>query len=70
MTYGEKGEVFTPYAGYDSTEPGYMAATKATRNISAPNPFICRGGAKTITCTGKRIMSDELAKGIAEQQET
>jgi hypothetical protein len=39
MIYGEKGTVVAPYSGYDSTEPGYLAATKAIRNISAPNPF-------------------------------
>ncbi|HHO47825.1 MAG TPA: glycosyltransferase, partial [Desulfobacteraceae bacterium] len=39
MFYGEKGEIITPYAGYDHTEPGYMAITKTARNISAPNPF-------------------------------
>ncbi len=31
--------MIAPYAGYDFTEPGYMAVTKSTRNISAPFPF-------------------------------
>jgi len=39
MIHGERGEIIAPYSGYDFTEPGYMAATKTTRNISAPNPF-------------------------------
>ncbi|MBU1417894.1 MAG: glycosyltransferase [Proteobacteria bacterium] len=39
MIYNEKGECIAPYAGYDSSEPGYMAATKTARNISAPNPY-------------------------------
>jgi O-antigen biosynthesis protein len=39
MFFTEKGETVTPYAGYDHTEPGYMAITKTARNISAPNPF-------------------------------
>ena len=39
MIHGKKGSVIAPYSGYDFTEPGYMAATKAIRNISAPNPF-------------------------------
>ncbi len=39
MIYGEEGSVVAPYGGYDFAEPGYMAATKAIRNISVPNPF-------------------------------
>ena len=39
MIYNENGGVIAPYAGYETTEPGYMAATKSARNISAPNPF-------------------------------
>jgi len=39
MIYGDEGAVVAPYSGYDFTEPGYMAVTQATRNISAPNPF-------------------------------
>jgi len=39
MIYNEEGKPTAPYAGYDSTEPGYMAATKTARNISAPNPY-------------------------------
>ncbi len=39
MIYNDNGKTFAPYAGYDSSEPGYLAATKTARNISAPNPY-------------------------------
>ena len=39
MIYNDKGKAFVPYAGYDSSEPGYLAATQTARNISAPNPY-------------------------------
>ncbi|MDW7773267.1 MAG: glycosyltransferase [Desulfobulbaceae bacterium] len=38
MIYGDNGEIFAPYEGFDETESGYMAATQAVRNISAPCP--------------------------------
>ncbi len=39
MIYNEKGKCIAPYAGYDSTEPGYLAAPQSARNISLPNPY-------------------------------
>jgi len=39
MFFKEEGKMITPYAGFDHTEPGYMAITKTARNISVPNPF-------------------------------
>jgi O-antigen biosynthesis protein len=39
MISAGEGNVVAPYSGRDFTEPGYMAATKAIRNISIPNPF-------------------------------
>ena len=39
MIYNDKGKAFAPYAGYESSEPGYLAATQTARNISAPNPY-------------------------------
>lgn len=39
MTFNAHGTPFSPYEGYSSEEPGYMAVTKTTRNISAPAPF-------------------------------
>lgn len=39
MTFDEEGNMVMPYAGYDTSEPGYMAVTQSLHNISAPNPF-------------------------------
>lgn len=39
MIFNNDGGVKAPYKGADVSEPGYMAATKAVRNISVPNPF-------------------------------
>ncbi len=38
-TYHKDGSIMVPYKGWPVSEPGYMAVTKLTRNISAPHPF-------------------------------
>ena len=38
-TYTKDGGLIIPYQGWPISEPGYMAVTKLTRNISAPHPF-------------------------------
>ncbi len=39
MSYDALGNLFAPYSGFDSEEPGYMAVTQNLRNISVPMPF-------------------------------
>ena len=38
-TYQKDGGLMIAYQGWPISEPGYMAVTKLTRNISAPHPF-------------------------------
>ncbi|NOQ14321.1 MAG: glycosyltransferase [Methyloprofundus sp.] len=38
-TYQIDGGIMVPYQGLPISEPGYMAVTQLTRNISAPHPF-------------------------------
>ncbi|NOR81651.1 MAG: glycosyltransferase [Methyloprofundus sp.] len=38
-TYQIEGELMIPYQGLPISEPGYMAVTQLTRNISAPHPY-------------------------------
>ncbi len=38
-SYQQDGGLLFPYQGLPSSEPGYMAVTQLTRNISAPHPF-------------------------------
>lgn len=38
-TYQKEGGLMVPYQGLTISEPGYMAVTQLTRNISAPHPF-------------------------------
>ncbi|NOQ64647.1 MAG: glycosyltransferase [Methyloprofundus sp.] len=37
-TYRQGGELMIPYQGLPSHEPGYMAVTQLTHNVSAPHP--------------------------------
>ncbi len=37
--FKRNADIIAPYAGFPTDEPGYMAATRITRNISAPHPF-------------------------------
>lgn len=39
MIIKRDGRVGVPYRGYPEAEPGYMAVTRITRNISAPHPY-------------------------------
>lgn len=39
MIFKKDGTLTIPYHGYPESEPGYMAVTRITRNISAPHPY-------------------------------
>lgn len=39
MAYKKDGSFVLPYQGFPESEPGYMAVTRISRNISAPHPY-------------------------------